>query len=282
MRALRVLFPLLFVATSAPLAAQTSEDPSRDMVEDSGNAETAPPIATDRPGNGNAATTVPQWAFQLEASASYALERVPMGDDRHWLAFPTLIRFGLLPIFELRVGSAILGVDARPPMDQRTVHPTDTSVGLKVQLLKNDGAVPALSLMTDVFLPSGRAPFTDDAVLPELRAALGWGLPAGFGLLLNAGLDVPADSAGRYARALYVVNLAYAFPFAERRLSVFVESYGLIPLGTDRDAIVQLDWGAAFRITADTQIDFYAQHGLTDAAIDFQIALGFSARFSVR
>ena len=238
------------------------------------------PIATDRPGNGNAATTVPQWAFQVEGSANYALERGPMGGDMHQLTFPTLIRFGLLPIFELRVGSSLLGIDGNPPTGQKTAHPTDTSVGLKVQVLANDGAVPAFSLMTDVFLPSGRAPFTNDAVVPDMRAALAWSLPAGFGLLLNAGIDVPDDGVGRFARAITVVNVGYAFPFAQRRLSVFVEYYGLLPLA-DRDAIIQVDWGAAFRITRDTQVDFYAQHGLTDAATDFQIALGFSARFFV-
>jgi len=284
MRALRFS---LFVGTllvAAPAFAQPSvaAEPTRTEREQDDPepiVEVAAPIATDRPGNGNAATTVPQWAFQIETSLNYALERVPMADDQHLTAFPTLLRVGLLDIFELRLGSALLGLDGNSPMGQKVAHPTDTSVGLKVQVAHNDGAAPAVALMTDVFLPSGRAPFTNDAVVPDMRVALSWSLPKGFGLLLNAGADIPEDGVGRFARALYVVNLGYAFPFAQRRLSVFVESYGLIPLGTDRDVILQLDWGAAFRLTDDTQIDFYAQHGLTDAATDFQFAVGFSARF---
>jgi hypothetical protein len=284
MRALRMSLALGSFFVVAPALAQPSvaAEPTRterDQEDPERIVEVAAPIATDRPGNGNAATTVPQWALQIEASANYALERVPMGGDQHLTSFPTLLRFGLLDIFEIRLGSSLLGLDGNPPMGQRTAHPTDTSVGVKVQLAANDGAVPAVALMTDVFLPSGRAPFTGDAVVPDMRAALSWSLPKGFGLLLNAGVDVPEDGVGRFARALYVVNLGYAFPFAQRRFSVFVESYGLIPLGVDRDAILQLDWGAAFRLTDDTQIDFYAQHGLTDAATDFQFAVGFSARF---
>jgi len=284
MRALR-LFPVavqLFVvapAVAQPAVAAEPTEAESVRIEGEEVVEVRSPIATDRPGNGNAATTVPQWALQLETSVSYALERVPMGEDQHLTSFPTLLRFGLLDIFELRLGSALIGLDGNPPMGEKAAHPTDTSVGVKVQVARNRGAVPAVSLMTDVFLPSGRAPFTADAVVPDMRAALSWSLPKGFGLLLNAGVGVPDDGAGRFARALYVVNLGYAFPFAARRLSVFVESYGLIPFGVDREAIVQIDWGAAFRLTSDTQIDFFAQHGLTEAATDFQLAVGFSARF---
>lgn len=281
MRFLRLFagtFTLLAAVPAVAQPATTEQDPEEEVE---GYRVMVAPIATDRPGNGNAATTVPQWALQIETSANYALERIPMAGDQHLLAFPTLLRFGMLDIFEIRLGSELLGIDGHPPMGQKTAHPTDTWVGLKIQLAENDGAVPAVAIMTDLFLPSGRAPFTNDAVVPDIRGALSWSLPKGFGLLLNAGIDIPDDGVGRFARALYVVNLGYAFPFLERRLSVFVESFGLIPLGTDRDAVIQFDWGAAFRITRDMQIDFFAQHGLTEAATDFQMALGFSARFFV-
>ncbi|MBO6934374.1 MAG: transporter [Deltaproteobacteria bacterium] len=283
MRFLRLFAGTFTLLAAVPAVAQpaTTEQDAEQEEEVEGYQVMVAPIATDRPGNGNAATTVPQWALQIETSANYALERIPMAGDQHLLAFPTLLRFGLLDIFEIRLGSELLGIDGHPPMGQKTAHPTDTWVGLKIQLAANDGAVPAVAIMTDLFLPSGRAPFTNDAVVPDIRGALSWSLPKGFGLLLNAGIDIPDDGVGRFARALYVVNLGYAFPFLERRLSVFVESFGLIPLGTDRDAVIQFDWGAAFRITRDMQIDFFAQHGLTEAATDFQIALGFSARFFV-
>ena len=259
---------------TAPTTALAQPGPQSRAEAPAGDA----PIETDRPGNGNAATTVPQWRFQIETSAGYALDRNDVA-DQHQLSFPTVFRLGLLPMLELRLGTAIVGIDADPPPDADTVHPTDTSVGAKVQALANEGAVPNLAFMVDVALPSGRGPFTADAVVPDMRAALSWGLPRGFGVLLNAGAQVPDDAAtGRYANLLYVANLSYAPPVWGGRLALFVESFGLIPVESDLAAVVQVDWGAALRFGQNLQLDVFGQNGLTDAAVDFQIALGFSAR----
>ncbi len=242
----------------------------------SGNSEAS--IETDRPGNGNAATTVPQWSLQIESGLiAYAFDESSSGQS-HLVSFPLALRFGVLPFLELRAGTAIIGIDAGT---EEVVNPTDTAVGTKLRALRNDRWTPDLAVVADVFLPSGRGAFTAGVVVPDVRIAASWDLPAGFGLLTNAGADVPEDVEGRFARFVYVVNLNYSPPVADRRLSFFVEGFGRIPRGS-REPVLQIDAGMAFLIGPDLQLDLFSQHAFTDASPDHQISLGLSARFDLR
>lgn len=243
-----------------------------------------PPIDTDRPGNGNAATTVPRGRLQVELGANYALERLTSdpapetGSTIHGLTFPLALRLGVTEILELRAGTGVVGIGIADGEDV-SIASTDTAVGAKLALLANDGWVPSLALMTDVFLPSGSGAFTQGVVVPEARGAAFWGLPADFGLLLNVGGDVPADSGDHFLRGLYVAHVNYAPSALAGNLVLFVESFGRVPLASEPDAIVQLDMGVAWRLGHDWQLDAFTQHGLTEAAPDFQASLGASARF---
>jgi hypothetical protein len=169
------------------------------------------PIATDRPGNGNAPTTVPQWRLQIETSVAYAFDRTD-GGDGHLVNFPTALRFGVLEFLELRFGSGLIGIDAAPVMGADVASATDTFVGTKLQVLANDGWTPNLGVVVDVYLPSGCGGFTGDVVVPDGRVAASWALPVGLGLLFNAGADVPEDVDSRFARFIYVANVNYTPP----------------------------------------------------------------------
>ena len=81
----------------------------------------------------------------------------------------------------------------------------------------------------------------------------------------------------RFLRTGHVVWDAGAS--AEHGVSLFVETFGLVPLGVDEDVVIQVDWGATYVIRRVYQVDLFVQHGLTDGATDLQVALGFSARF---
>lgn len=221
------------------------------------------PISTDRPGNANAATVVPEARFQVETSANVAIS-----DGREAVTFPTLFRFGLFGFSELRLGSSVVGIDGSG------AEPTDTLVGAKFQISKSAAFVPDLSLMADVFLPSGNVPFTNDVVVPELRAAAAWGLPAGFGLLLNLGLDLPEVAGDRFSRIIWVANLGYSIPIVQQ-LSVFVEGFGQISTDDRVPTNTQFDAGVAFLLTDDVQLDSFIQVG---DQTDFQVAAGVSFR----
>jgi hypothetical protein len=226
-------------------------------------------IATDRPGNGNSPSTVPAWRFQIETSASYAYE-----SDSNLVTAPTSLRFGLPGSFELRLISGLVAV-ASFDSGSTEVGPLDTAIGSKYYITEQRGAVPQLGVVVDVTVPTGDDLFTSDAVIPDARFAAIWVLPAKLSVLANLGVVVPDDAAGRYAQLLYLTSLGYSLT---DRLFVFGESFGLIDTSGDRDHLIQLDWGAAYLLADDYQLDVFGQHGITDAAPTFQIAAGFSAR----
>jgi len=241
------------------------------------HADDVGPIATDRPGNGNASSTVPKHRLQIETSASY-LRSDAGAVTVQQITLPTLVRFGLLDSVEVRVGSSIVGIDATSGSDEGPAL-TDTLVGAKVQLAENAGTKPQLAVMVDVTLPTGDGGFTGDKVVPEARVAAAWSLPSNFGFLINAGGDLPEAAGDRFVRLLYVANLGYTpASLLDGRLSVFVESFGRLSLDSDQAHVVQVDLGAAYSLNPNLQLDFFTQHGLSDGAPDFQIAVGVSAR----
>lgn len=245
------------------------------LLVQSANAQPLDPIATDRPGNGNAPTTVPLGFVQLESSVSYAKVHGAPAALRT-LSAPTAVRFGLLEGFELRVGTSLVGLHIEG--NQQKSRATDTSLGAKLQLLDNHGLVPTLGAVVDVWLPTGSGPFTEDAVVPDGRLAATWSLPAGFGVLLNVGVDLPDDAEGRHLRLIYVTNFNYTLPVLAESVNVFVESYGRLAPARDDADIVQIDLGVAWLLRPDAQLDLFSQHALSDAAPDLQIACGFSLR----
>lgn len=232
------------------------------------------PISTDRPGNANAATTVPKGRAQIESSLGFARDRAE-GTTNRALSFPTSLRVGVLDRLELRASTSIVGVELDSA--SRAPKPTDTSVGSKLHVLRGGAGRPDVSVMVDVFLASGRAAFTAGATTPEARVSAAWALPQGIGFLWNVGGDVPRTDR-RYARALYVTNLNYAPPILNGALTLFIESYGRLPLASPELPIVQIDVGAALLLGPDLQLDFFTQHGVTQAAPDFQASFGLSAR----
>jgi hypothetical protein len=244
-----------------------------------------PPIATDRPGNGNAATVVPDLRFQVEASGNVLVDDA--GDQ---IGFPTILRFGLGDFVELRAGTGIvtLNLESDELRQVDDVEATDTLLGMKLQLAENAGLVPDVAVMLDLFLPT--SPGTEELV-PEFRTAAAWSLPANFALLLNLGFDVPqgvrptslldpGPRAGeRFVNLIWVANLGYSIPAMGERLSIFAEGFGRVSTDSELgQTISQFDAGAAFLITDDVQLDSFVQIGLDQTAPDFQAAIGVSFR----
>ena len=248
-RSLGFLLLLLFVAARNPSRA---------------SAET---IATDRPGNGTSPGTVPARQLQIEASANYAHDKGITS-----LSAPTLLRWAAVDSLELRAGTSIAtgrflrGVDAE-------LEIADMLVGAKVALLAQNGNVPNVAMVAEVTLPTGGDTTSAGATVPEVRALASWAIHGGFSVLVNLGGDVPQDASGRYAQLIYVANVGYA---VNSHVGVFAEGFGKIDVSGDRKSIVQLDAGMTLLLSDRLQLDCFTQHGLSDAAQGFQLALGLS------
>jgi hypothetical protein len=232
------------------------------------------PIVTDRPGNGNAASTVAPGRLNVESG--FLVGWTDATDDVTTVSFPVGLRLGLTPWLEARVLTSLVGIET---VDGSTdVSATDTGLGVKLGLTSAEGWIPDLALMTDVFLPSGAGGFTNDAVVPEARAAVAWALPAGFGLFGNVGVDVPEDGEGRFARFIHVAQVNFAVP--RLPLGLFVETFGRTSFD-DRSDLLQLDAGLAWLVHPDLQFDLFTQHRIDGPTPDFQVSVGVSGRVAL-
>jgi len=262
-------------AESSPSGAtsEAAPQPGRSEASEAPGEDWSDPISTDRPGNGNAATTVPWRRLQLELGGLYAWTDADSPVSQ--VIFPLGIRYGLLPQLELRLLSGIIGIQS---VDGDTaVDATDTALGVKVGLTEQSGFRPDLAVMADVYLPTGSGAFGAEVVVPELRAAASWGLPAGFGAFANVGFDVPDDGIDRYARLLYLGQINYTLPAGADRVGIFGELFGRTSFD-DRPDFLLLDVGVAWQLSPDLQLDVFSQHRLAGSAPDFQLSLGISVR----
>jgi len=231
-------------------------------------------IATDRPGNGNVPTTVPTGYLNVESSFLYSLEQGQGASNA--VSFPVALRLGLLPPLELRLLNALVGIDKRDGRGAE-VDATDLVAGSKLAFLRGEHYQPDVGLSVDVSFPTGGGAFNSDVVVPEARFLLSQPLPKGFGLLFNLGFDTPVIDGDRFGRFVYVGHVNYRLPVFAERWSFFVEGFGRIALTPNQPDIIQIDAGTAFLFTRRLQIDFFSQHGLSEAAIDHQFSIGFSA-----
>jgi hypothetical protein len=247
---------LAVTAFSTPLAAQET-------------------IATDRPDFVESSLTVGRGVFQLETSG--ATDWVSIADLTHRsVTTPTLFRLGISAATELRLetaGYTRVTVDGSDAVDGLA----DISLGLKWHALDGEGNRPSVAFLIHGDLPSGSEPFRGEGVRPSLRAVGEWALPSdfSFGVMPGIGYARVAGNGEWTAQFGAVVGK----PVSER-LRFFVEyAAEEIPLTSEAGNVAYFQFGTAWTIGPDVQLDLSAGIGLTDAAADGAVAIGFSRRF---
>ena len=237
-------------------------------------------LVTDRPDAAEASETVGKKVFQLETSISFTQDKAA-GTTTRTYNFPTLLRFGLLDNFELRIEGAMLQIQTQSDQDRETGF-TDLDFGVKWHLQAGDKWKPSLGLLAHLTTPTGKEKegFSSDVVEPSFKVLMDWDLPRGFSIGTNLGFDVPAgDGQDKFARALYAAALGIPSPWLEERLGFFIEFSGAIPTISGKTEEHYFDSGITFLITPDIQIDIASQLGLNGAAADLNIGTGVSVRF---
>src|SRR6478609_3273820 len=251
----KILLGLALVA--APLAAQE-------------------PIATDRPDFVESSMTVGTKVFQLETSAATDWT-TSAGTTARVIATPTLLRYGISRTLELRLETdgfyraSVDGVGSESGM-------ADAALGIKWHAVDEAGARPAIAFLLHGDVPTGSAAFRGIGIRPSLRTVGEWALPGEFGLGVMPGIAYdPEGGEGQQWTALLGVTLGR--PVSES-LRFFVEyAAEQLPTSSNGGTIALVETGAAFLLTADTQLDLSYRHGVTSLAADHSIALGFSRRF---
>jgi len=245
-------------------------------------------LSTDRPGFADTTSVIPRGHFQLEMGYTYTQDsenRVRKWD--HTLA-QTNFRIGLFDNLEYRTiwnGYSMTETeyDDESPRTGRRFRDTDhddgagdLSLGLRTQLIKNDGLVPDLTFLTNLSIPVGSNSKSVGDVVPDMRLAYGWALTDKLRLYGVGIAAAPTSEGERFFQAAGSAALSYGWT---DRFSTFVEYYGIFPGGKDQDFSHNADGGFAFLLSDNCQLDFSAGVGLNEQAPDHFVGVGISFRW---
>lgn len=248
----------------------------------SGGPDLSEPLVTDRPDFTEASVTVGRGVTQLETGYTYVRDRGP-GTSFDGHAFPELlVRQGMLADwFELRVGWTWLAeTETGGGVTTRHSRSSDLLVAVKLALTPQEGLLPEMALVPQVFLPISDDPALGGGeLLPGVNWIYAWDLSdriymAGSSQLLRT-LD---ETTGR-PFSLYVQSWAFGYSISERWGS-YAEWFVFVPDGAE-DARTQhyLNGGLTYLVSNNIQVDWRVGIGLSDAADDFFTGPGLSIRF---
>jgi len=221
-------------------------------------------IAPDRPGFGESASVLDRGRVQLEAGLAWT--RVEA--DASVLDLPqAVLRIGVGASLEVRLqASDWLRAEGTEGTESGW---SDTAIGLRWQVAAGRHDV---SLRGVLFVPNGSVGWSDEKVDPE--GAVSWAHELGGGWSASATVS---------ARRFTSVQTTVLSPSLSIERALGSRASTFLEFGTNvadgRSPLHQVDHGYTWLPNADTQLDVSIGFGLSSAAPDFFVAVGFSRRF---
>jgi hypothetical protein len=242
-------------------------------------AEEEEEMATDRPDFVESADVVGKGHFQLETSISYERDR-NNGVKTRLVSMPTLLRFGVGENWEARIetdGRQVLRVEQGTTRETVAGY-ADTSLGVKWQIQKGKDSKPTVALLAHADLDSGSGAFRGDGIRPSLRLVAEWEFANEIGLGVQPGITADKNSDGKrfYAGQFGVVLGKNWTPKWRTYVELAVQQ---IARSKDGGNVVSFDFGSAYQLTKNTQIDIGVQRGLNRNTPDWTVGTGFSIKF---
>jgi hypothetical protein len=226
------------------------------------------PISTDRPAIAESSVVVPKGSIQVENGILFT-------DSQGQNSFDgpeTYLRFGLLSSTELRFSVPDYYRDL--PSGTGVVSGFgDISIGMKQQLGPTPGGFD-LSLIVFLSLPTGAAAISSHGYDPGLQLPWSHKLSENWSAAGQFALYWPTQVARRdlTGESTFLLDRQLTKP-----MDAFVEYAGDFPQrGGPRHL---LHFGAAYKIAPRQQLDIHYGVGLSSAAIDHFIGIGYSFRF---
>lgn len=159
----------------------------------------------------------------------------------------------------------------------------DLSLGVKLKLLDQSGAVPRIALEAMSSLGIGSDNVSSQMAEPILKLLWSYDLGQaigdswkGFTFGGNANVMWTTTSGDRFTQAQWSTYLS--FPIADK-LSGFIEYYGLGPNDKGTDAAHYIDFGGTYLLNSRVQFDARVGFGLNEEADNFFTGAGVSFLF---
>ena len=233
-----------------------------------GATTTQPVITTDRPAITASSLVVPSGLLLLENGFTETGSQGQEGFD-----FPeTLLRFGLTSKTELRFTTP----DYFHDFNTGTGFGSgwgDLSLGVKQQLIANSTGFDA-SLIVSLSFPTGANATSSHGYDPQLLLPWSHPLSKNWTAAGMFSLLWPTQGATRNltGQASFLVDRQFT-----NRWDAFVEYAGNFPQRGGSQQLLHV--GTAFKITSNQQLDFHFGFGLSSAAVDHFIGVGYSFQF---
>lgn len=222
------------------------------------------PIATDRPTQSAGSAVTPKGKALIE----YGFVYEDAGDFTNVTFANFLARVGLFDGVELRLTQNIQQVKNNVT-DTKIDGLSPITVGTKIHLIGEQGAMPQTSIIGQVTLSNGNEAFRPDQSIPEVRLNFSNTLSDFLSLGYNIGMAFPEDN----TTTLYSVVLGYSF---SPGWTVFAEPYGFFQDGVSDH---RFNTGLIYLISNRVQFDITGGIGLSDVSPDSFIGFGAAIGF---
>lgn len=232
------------------------------------NSGMPPMIATDRPAFADSSDVIPRGYLLFENGFTETRDQAENGFD-----FPeTLARFGLTSKTELRFNVPDYFHNSNTSNGFGSGW-GDLGVGLKRQLLTKEGGFDA-SLVVALSSPTGAKVISSHGYDPTLQLPWSHGISKSWTSAGMFSLYWPTQGARRNltGQATALVDRQITTPW-----DAFLEYGGWFPDHGGRQHVLHI--GTSYKISSNQQLDFHFGVGLSSAAPDHFVGVGYSFQF---
>ena len=214
-------------------------------------------FTADRPGASTGPSVVGHNVIQLE-------QGIQCDSDRTFTFSNTLLRYGLFPNMELRLGGDAFVYDENNAFKAAF---SGLSLGTKIKCFEGAGAIPAVSVLADFAIPyTASAGFNVDHLAPSLYLLFENPVNDWFSI----GYNVGAEWDGALPSPTAFTALCLGFSVTET-LGCFVEGYNYFSrLGN----INAMDFGLNWMVGRKVQLDLAANLDLCNPAQCWSVSCG--------
>jgi hypothetical protein len=237
------------------------------------------PLASDRPDFVEASVTVGRGVRQLEMGYTYFSDR---STNLSLHSYPEILfRAGAFADWlEFRVGfNCASSTEGFGPLRQDVSGVIDTYLGMKLGLTPQDGILPEMAIVPQMFVPTGHPDLTAGKVLPGINWLYGWEITDCIALGGSTQANMFVDDVTRDEFLLFAQAFTIGYTLTEQ-LGAYTEWFMLTPAGAETVPTEHyLDTGVTYKITNDLQVDIRAGKGVSAASVDYFIGSGAVVRW---
>lgn len=227
-------------------------------------------IVSDRPGQSNSPNTVGKMVLQFQTGPQFDGANID-NYKNNVFSWPAFIRFGITDRIEVQTLWSYTSNKEEFNSFERTMSGLNNAdFGLRFNIFEETEKAPALGFEVLYKTKIRSSDFKPDHPSAKLNLMASKTISDLLSITSNLGTDFDGD--GGNATGFYTLNLVLS---VNRELSVFFENYGNF---TSDDFDTYFDFGGAYILNPNLQLDLYGGFGYNDDTFSYLISGGVSYR----